>query len=160
MEEGTNEYGSLRKTWCPPMCVWVWVRYNAVWLTSHRLWVTTAGSLSTVLRWWEKCFVALLRPCERWIKRHSRIYIWIIDFMLCASPSACPCHLSFLFLLFSLLIYLFISPLRCCKLGRAGCDISSRTRGPTSLKPRWNPIVIWRLYIVGRTGLRRGAFLS
>ena len=62
-KEGTNEYGSLRKTWGPPMCLWV--RYTTVWLTSHRLGVTTAGNLSTVLRWREKCFVALLRPYER-----------------------------------------------------------------------------------------------
>jgi len=46
-------------------CVCLWVRYTTVWLTSHRLWVSTAGNLSTVLRWREKCFVALLRPYER-----------------------------------------------------------------------------------------------
>jgi hypothetical protein len=147
VEEGRNERIWVTEKNVRPSDVCPWVRCTTIWLTSHRLWVTTAGNLSTVLRWREKCFVALFY--ERLIKRHSGIDSWIIYFMLCASLSACPCQISFIFpSFFSSFIYLFISLLLwccCCKLGPAGCDISSLTRSPPSSKPCWNPVVIWRL---------------
>lgn len=60
----------------------------------------------------------------------------------------------------SLFIYLFL-----CYFVVVGqvlrCDNSSQIRGPPSLKPRWNPVVISLLYVVGRTGLleEMGLFL-